>query len=99
MATFSSESLASSKRALSRRQEAQLPSLHKSVCRAPVGTDNGPHVADSLFRFILEMSGRHQVGLAAITVLLCLVVTLPLELQRRIVNDVFNRQDFRTIGT
>jgi ABC-type multidrug transport system fused ATPase/permease subunit len=45
------------------------------------------------------MSGRHQVGLAAITVLLCLVVTLPLELQRRIVNDVFNRQDFRTIGT
>jgi hypothetical protein len=40
-----------------------------------------------LYRVILEISAYHQIGLGSITVVLFLVSTVPLELQRRIVND------------
>jgi ABC-type multidrug transport system fused ATPase/permease subunit len=57
-----------------------------------------PGLASSLFRFILNISGRHQIGLAVITTVLCLVFAVPLELQRRIVNDALKRGDFSTIA-
>jgi ABC-type bacteriocin/lantibiotic exporter with double-glycine peptidase domain len=59
---------------------------------------DNPGLGSSLFRFILNISGRHQLGLVAITIVLCLVITVPLELQRRIVNDALKRGDFRTIA-
>jgi ABC-type bacteriocin/lantibiotic exporter with double-glycine peptidase domain len=57
-----------------------------------------PHLANTLVGFIVKTSARHQLCLAAITLLLCLVITLPLELQRRIVNDALQRRDLGTIG-
>jgi ABC-type bacteriocin/lantibiotic exporter with double-glycine peptidase domain len=62
------------------------------------GAGDDPGLASSLFRFILKISARHQVGIAAITIVLCLVITVPLELQRRIVNDALKRGDFSTIA-
>jgi ABC-type multidrug transport system fused ATPase/permease subunit len=62
------------------------------------GARDSPGLAKSLFRFILDISGRHQLGLLAITVVLCLVNTVPLELQRRIVNDALQRGNFSTIA-
>ncbi|MBV9565414.1 MAG: ABC transporter ATP-binding protein [Bradyrhizobium sp.] len=46
----------------------------------------------------MKTSARHQLAIAAITIVLCLVITVPLELQRRIVNDALQRHDFHTIG-
>ena len=74
-----------------------MPSKDRALPRQGEAA-NGPHLAESLLGFILETSGRHQLGLAAMTILLCLVITLPLELQRRIVNDALQHRDFRTIG-
>lgn len=51
----------------------------------------------SLYGFILRWSGRHQVGLAALAVLVFLLSSVPLELQRRIVNDLGNKAPFHAI--
>jgi ABC-type multidrug transport system fused ATPase/permease subunit len=69
---------------------------HAVATPSSVGHEGCP--SSSLLRFILNISARHQLGLAAITLVLCLVITVPLELQRRIVNDALKRGDFRTIA-
>ena len=61
--------------------------------------DTKPIEGQGLYRFILGISGRHQFGLALITMLLFLVSTVPLELQRRIVNDALQRGELSTILT
>jgi ABC-type bacteriocin/lantibiotic exporter with double-glycine peptidase domain len=55
-------------------------------------------VPKGLFALILELGIRYQLGLAAITTVLFLVSAVPLELQRRIVNDAIARGDISTIG-
>jgi ABC-type multidrug transport system fused ATPase/permease subunit len=72
------------------------PQVRAFPVQSGAGDDAGQ--AGSLFRFILKISARHQVAIAAITVLLCLIYTVPLELQRRIVNDALKRGDFGAIG-
>jgi hypothetical protein len=84
-------------RGLARPEDRFVPSHDRALPR-PGKDGTAPHLANTLFGFILKTSGRHQLALAAITILLCLVITLPLELQRRIVNDALQRRDFRTIG-
>jgi len=69
---------------------------HAAPTPSSVGHDSC--LSNSLFGFILNISARHQIGLALITIVLCLVITVPLELQRRIVNDALKRGDFRTIA-
>jgi ABC-type bacteriocin/lantibiotic exporter with double-glycine peptidase domain len=71
---------------------------HDAALPLPGEAASGPHLAESLLGFILRTSGRHQLALAAITILLCLVITLPLELQRRIINDALQHRDFHAIG-
>lgn len=53
--------------------------------------------AKGLYSFILKTSLYQQIGVALITVLLFLVSTAPLELQRRIINDALQRGDVRRI--
>ena len=62
------------------------------------GPGDAINLARGLFRFILRISARHQIGLAVITTLLFLISAAPLELQRRIVNDALQRGDFVTIA-
>ncbi|WP_438754783.1 ABC transporter transmembrane domain-containing protein [Pararhizobium sp. O133] len=57
-----------------------------------------PLFDNSLFRFIWRVSGAHQVGVAAISVVLFAIGTVPLELQRRIVNTATDGGPFRTIA-
>lgn len=45
----------------------------------------------SLFGYILRISGRHQAALAALSTVVFLLSAVPLELQRRIVNDAIAR--------
>jgi ABC-type bacteriocin/lantibiotic exporter with double-glycine peptidase domain len=80
------------------RSEGRLVPPHDAALPLQAEAANAPHLPGSLIGFILKTSGRHQLGLAAITMLLCLVITLPLDLQRRIVNDALQHRDFHTIG-
>jgi ABC-type multidrug transport system fused ATPase/permease subunit len=50
-----------------------------------------------LFGYIWQVSGRHQLGLAALSVVVFLLVAAPLELQRRIVNGALERGDFGSV--
>ena len=51
----------------------------------------------SLFRFILSTTGRHQVLLSLVTVVVFLLELVPLEVQRRVVNDLVERRDWPLI--
>ncbi len=41
----------------------------------------------TIFRYILRIGGRHQIALLALSVIVFALSTVPLEIQRRIVND------------
>jgi hypothetical protein len=51
----------------------------------------------NLFRYVLEDSGLHQLFLAALAAGVFLLEFVPLELTRRIINDVTKHRDFRLI--
>src|ERR1700726_4899206 len=48
----------------------------------------------NIFRYVLETSGWHQLFLLLLTVGVFLLEVMPLELQRRIVNDLVKHRDF-----
>lgn len=58
----------------------------------------GGGLARSLFRFILETTARHQVALSALTIVVFLLELVPLELQRRIVNELVDHRDYHTVA-
>jgi ABC-type multidrug transport system fused ATPase/permease subunit len=51
----------------------------------------------TLASFVARFSGWHQLALAAMSIVVFLLETAPLELQRRIVNDAFKGGNYRTI--
>lgn len=48
----------------------------------------------NIFRYVLGTSGLHQLSLLALTVCVFLLEVVPLELQRRIVNDLVKHRPF-----
>jgi ABC-type multidrug transport system fused ATPase/permease subunit len=50
-----------------------------------------------LFAYVAQVSGWHQAGLACLSVVVFLLSTVPLELQRRIVNDAIGKGAFEPI--
>jgi len=50
------------------------------------------------YRYIWKVSGKHQVLLSALAVILFLVQLAPLELQRRIINSATERAEYSVIG-
>ena len=52
----------------------------------------------SLYQFVFATSPAHQTGLAALTSLVFLLSTIPLEVQRRIVNDALKKGGIETIA-
>lgn len=54
---------------------------------------------ESLLGFIWQVSGVHQVGVVALSVLLFTIGTVPLELQRRIVNTAAEGGPYSAIAT
>ena len=58
----------------------------------------GNGMSRSLFRFILETTARHQAALSALTVVVFLLELVPLELQRRIVNELVDQRDYRGVA-
>lgn len=51
----------------------------------------------SLFRYVLEDSGLHQLFLATLAIAAFLLEFVPLELTRRIINDVAKHRDFHLV--
>ena len=51
----------------------------------------------TIIAYALQCTGRHQVGLAALSVAVFLLSAAPLELQRRIVNTIVNHGAFATL--
>jgi len=48
----------------------------------------------NIYRYVLETSGWHQLSLVGLTVAVFLLEVVPLELQRRIVDDLVKHRDF-----
>src|SRR5437868_15383419 len=60
-----------------------------------------PHSAleipNHIFGYVLAESGLHQLALAVLTAIVFLLEIVPLELQRRIVNDLAKDRHFRFV--
>jgi ABC-type multidrug transport system fused ATPase/permease subunit len=52
---------------------------------------------ETLFGYIRYYSGRHQIALAALSIIVFALSAVPLELQRRIVNDAIGKGAFEAI--
>src|SRR6266851_768624 len=54
----------------------------------------GAEMPDHIYRYVLATSGWHQLVLVVLTVAVFLLEVVPLELQRRIVNDLVKHREF-----
>jgi ABC-type multidrug transport system fused ATPase/permease subunit len=52
----------------------------------------------TLLGYVLRHTGRHQVGLALLATVVFLLSTVPLELQRRIINDLSEKGSFQAVA-
>src|ERR1700693_4611589 len=55
------------------------------------------HIPANIYRYVLATSGWHQLALVVLTVAVFLLEIVPLELQRRVVNDLVKHRDYRFI--
>lgn len=58
-----------------------------------------PEMPETLFGFVMRVSGRHQIWIALLAVLLFIADTIPLEVQRRLVNAAVKGGNFRNVLT
>jgi len=65
--------------------------------RRPARANRAAEMPSNIFRYVLETSGLHQLFLLLLTVGVFLLEVVPLELQRRIVNDLVKHRDFRLV--
>jgi hypothetical protein len=69
---------------------------HRSA-RSPAAASDATELPRNVFRYILQTSPVHQLFLLVPTVAVSLFEVVPLELQRRIVNDLVKHRDFRLV--
>lgn len=63
----------------------------------PAGSDPARGLPAGLFHYIAATSWRHQIALLTLTVAVFLVEVVPLEIQRRVVNDVVKHRPYQAI--
>jgi ABC-type multidrug transport system fused ATPase/permease subunit len=63
----------------------------------PAGVGIAAELPGNIYRYVLETSGWHQLSLAVLTIAVFLLEVAPLELQRRVVNDLVKHRDYRFI--
>lgn len=51
----------------------------------------------SLYRFVWNVSGGHQIALVMLSITVMVLEVAPIEIQRRIINDTFHGGDYRSI--
>jgi hypothetical protein len=74
-----------------------LPSDQREPARRAARASGAGEMPRTIFRYVLETSGLHQLFLLLLTVGVFLLEVVPLELQRRIVNDLVKHRDFRLV--
>src|SRR5204863_6845691 len=67
------------------------------LARGAPATGGPAEFPSSLYRYVLNTSFWHQVALVILTVAVALIEVVPLELQRRIVNDLSKDRAFHLI--
>src|SRR6266446_7773895 len=65
--------------------------------RSTAGKNGQIGLPRNLLRYVLEESGWHQLFLAALAVAAFLLEFVPLELTRRIINDLAKHRDFHLV--
>jgi hypothetical protein len=71
----------------------QPPTRSEPQAGAGVAAEMPRHI----YRYVLASSGWHQLPLVVLTVAVFLLEIVPLELQRRVVNDLVKHRDFSFI--
>ena len=74
-----------------------LQSDQREPAWRPAHAVSAAETPGNVFRYVLETSGWHQLWLVALTVGIFLLEIVPLELQRRIVNDLTKHRNFSLI--
>jgi len=81
-----------------------VPSVHQpdALARRPscvVDADGvvAYQLPKNLFRYVLSVSWRHQIVLVGLTVLTFLLEIVPLEIQRRVVNNLVKERPFQLV--
>ena len=64
----------------------------------PAGRSAPAEIPGNIYRYVLATSGWHQLALVVLTVAVFLLEIVPLELQRRVVNDLVKHRDYRFIA-
>src|ERR1700683_5620929 len=80
-----------------RRRAGRLPQSRPTAPLAPVSAGAEPagtYARKGLYGYIWAISGRAQILLALLSVFIFLLDLVPLELQRRIVNDAIGNRIF-----
>src|SRR5580693_9410495 len=62
--------------------------------RRPARASGAREMPRNIFRYVLDTSGVHQLFLLLLTIGVFLLEVVPLELQRRIVNDLVKHRDY-----
>jgi ABC-type multidrug transport system fused ATPase/permease subunit len=62
-----------------------------------LSADAGRALPPNVFRYVLATSAQHQLLLLALTVVVFLLEVVPLELQRRIVNDLVKHRPYASV--
>src|SRR3954447_20816458 len=80
----------------------QDPNAGNCRCRPPAagrGAEGNGTIGlpSDIFRYVLRTSAVHQLFLILLTVAVFLIEVVPLELQRRIVNDVVKHRPYRQV--
>jgi ABC-type bacteriocin/lantibiotic exporter with double-glycine peptidase domain len=71
-----------------------LQTDQREPARRPARASGAAEMPRNVFRYVLETSALHQLFLLLLTVGVFLLEVVPLELQRRIVNDLVKHRDF-----
>ena len=74
-----------------------LHSDQRELARRQVRASGVAEMPRNVFRYVLETSALHQLFLLLLTVGVFLLEVVPLELQRRIVNDLVKHRDYRFV--
>jgi|SRR5581483_2521401 len=78
---------------------ARIDDLSQPAPRRPLPAGTSDALPGNIFRYVLQTSALHQAALAVLTSAIFLLELVPLELQRRIVNDLAKRRDFDLLLT
>jgi ABC-type bacteriocin/lantibiotic exporter with double-glycine peptidase domain len=73
------------------------PAKNSEIDSAEPGAAEAAKMPRTIFRYVLESSGWHQLFLLLLTVAVFLLEIVPLEVQRRIVNDLVKHRDYRLV--